>query len=268
MAKKVGIIGAGPSGISAAVQLTRYGISTTVFEKRKIGGLVENAYRIDNLMLYPDGISGREFVKILEDYARRYRIDIKKEEVLRVEKNEKFIIHTKEGEYVFSYLIVATGTKPKKLDIPGAKYHITDIEDERRVMIIGGGDIALDYALSASEIGEAIVLHRSELKAIPSLQEEVQKNPRIRLVRGVLHSWNGSRAVTSAGIFDVDVILVAIGRVPNIDIVRHITSDRMFIVGDARNGMYRQSSLAIADGIRAAMKIWRCEKYGDSCRDW
>ncbi len=270
MDAKVGIIGAGPAGISTGVQLQRYGISHIILEQEKIGGLVANAYLLENTILYPHGLRGSNFVKILEEYARKYALSIIFERVLEVKKKENFEVMTQNNVYTFRYLVVATGTRPKRLSYFGVNYHVTELKKSNygKVLIIGGGDIALDYALSMSEKASRVyVLHRSELKAIPSLQNHVKKRKNIKLVSGepknILPITGGKRVVTSAGVFEVDEVLVAIGRVPNLEIVENIRDPRLFIIGDARNGIYRQTSLAIGNGIKTAMRIWRWEKYGN-----
>ena len=72
MDSRIGVIGAGPAGVSAAVQLKRYKINSVILEKRKIGGLIENAYKVENTMLFPNGISGKENVKILRVFILRF----------------------------------------------------------------------------------------------------------------------------------------------------------------------------------------------------
>ena len=270
MAARIGIIGAGPAGVSAAVQLKRYGFEPVIFEKGEVGGLVRNAYRVDNSMLFPRGIKGMEIANVLREYLNIYGITPVHAEVVEVRYNAgTFRLTTPKGDYEFDYLIVATGTRPKTLPYPCVRYHVADIAGYfGRVLIIGGGDIALDYSLTLSERArEVIILHRSDLKAIRTLQEEVLSRENIRLVRGeardVYCESGRVKVVSTSGVFEVDALFAAIGRVPNVDIVEGIESERMFIIGDAKNGIYRQSSLAIADGIKAAMAIWRWEMYGN-----
>ncbi len=131
-------------------------------------------------------------------------------------------------------------------------------------MIIGGGDIAFDYALSASEkCNDVTLIYRSTIKALPVLVDEVMAKG-IKIVQGEVEKIENGVAYTSAGIFEFDEVLAGIGRIPNVEIVEGISDARIFVIGDAKNGIYRQSSLAIADGIRTAMKIWRVMKYGDT----
>ncbi|NJE61303.1 NAD(P)/FAD-dependent oxidoreductase [Thermococcus sp. 21S7] len=270
----VGIIGAGIGGIAAAVQLARYGIESVIFERDRIGGLIRNAYSVENTMFFPDGIKGERVVAILEEYVRRYNLKIVYEEVRAIRKaDRRFELETTSGIHRFKYLVVATGTRPRKLPFDGIIYHVAEVPRRHygRVLIIGGGDVAFDYALTMSEVSdEVIILMRSEPKALPYLQELVKRRSNIRTLMGQVREIkpiNGKGkllAETSAGDFEVDLVLGAIGRVPNIELVEGIEDDNLFLVGDVKNGIYRQTALAIADGIKTAMTIWRRERYGDT----
>ena len=75
--KKVAIVGAGPAGVTAAVQLRRYGISPLLFDKKgDAGGLIENAYTIENYPLLPAGLSGGSFATLLRSRCRDLEIDV------------------------------------------------------------------------------------------------------------------------------------------------------------------------------------------------
>ncbi|NJE84378.1 NAD(P)/FAD-dependent oxidoreductase [Thermococcus sp. CX2] len=267
----VGIIGAGIGGIATAVQLKRYGIGSVIFERDRIGGLIRNAYSVENTMFFPDGIKGEKVVEILEEYVKKYDLKILYEEVKAVRKTgELFEVETDKGTYRFKYLVVATGTRPRKLPFEGIIYHVAEVPRRHygRVLIIGGGDVAFDYAMTMSEMSdEVIILMRSEPKALPYLQKLVSERPNITTLRGQLREIERGEkllAKTSAGDFEVDLVLGAIGRVPNVELVEEIEDDNLFLVGDVKNGIYRQTALSIADGIKTAMIIWRRERYGDT----
>ena len=271
MDASVGIVGGGPAGISAGVQLKRYGIESIIFERNKIGGLIANANLVENTMLHPKGLSGREFVRILEEYVKNYDLRVIFQEVLKVKSKENFRVITEEEEYCFEYLIIATGTDPVKLPYPCVKYHVVDMQGSRYegIIIIGGGDIALDYSLTMSKrANRVIVIYRNNIKALPILVEYVKRKKNIEFIKGevmgIIERGDKKEVYTTAGNFVVDDVLAAIGRKSNIRIVEGISHPNLFVIGDAKNGMYRQSSLAIADGIKTAMRIWRFERYGNS----
>ena len=266
----VGIIGAGPAGISTAVQARRYGIDTIVFERDAIGGLVRNAYLVENSMFFPDGIKGVDICGILEEYVRRYDIEVRFEEVMTIEVDDRIRLKTPRSEYEFKYVVVATGTVPRKLPFQNVKYHITELSGRYgRIAIIGGGEVALDYSLSASEIADKVlVLHRSELKANNNLKEYVYERNNIELikteVRDILHRDGLFLIDTSGGVIEADAVLVAIGREPEDGLIRGIDDDRIYRAGDVKNGILRQMAIAVGDGIKVAMDIWRRERYGDT----
>lgn len=112
---------------------------------------------------------------------------------------------------------------------------------------------------------EVIILTRSEPKALPLLREYVKERKNVSVVRGQVLDVQGQLAKTTAGNFKFDIILVAIGREPNLDFAREILNEEnVFLIGDAKNGIYRQVALSIADGIKTAMEIWRRERHGDT----
>ncbi len=270
----VGIIGAGPAGISAGVQLKRYGLSTLIFEKDRIGGLVRNAYLVENSMLYPQGIKGEDLAKILEKYTAIYALNIIFEKVVRIRREEDFfMVSTPSGDYTFKHLVVATGTRPRRLPFPGLKYHVTEMQGKYdHVLIIGGGEIALDYGLTMSERSRKVtILYRREIKANAYLLEAVKNRRNIELVKDtvqdIVTEGIGKKVLAQSHIFNVDEVLVAIGREPNIEIVKGLEAPNLWLAGDVKNGIYRQTTIAIGDGIKVAMEIWRWEKYGDTERD-
>ncbi len=87
------IIGAGPAGSLAAVQLSRYGFRTFVFEKDRIGGLIRQANLIENCPGFPEGITGPEMAQLLQRQLEKAGIEVIFEEVKHVElSGELFLI--------------------------------------------------------------------------------------------------------------------------------------------------------------------------------
>ena len=70
------IIGAGPAGIACAIQLKRYNIDSIVLEKDEIGGLLKNANLIENYLGFPNGISGKKLVQLINKQVRTSKINI------------------------------------------------------------------------------------------------------------------------------------------------------------------------------------------------
>src|SRR3989338_3847919 len=89
---KIIIIGAGPAGIGAAVQLAHFGYNPLLIEKDEIGGLLRNARSIQNFPGIPYGISGIEFIKILKDHLDKKNIRVIKNQIHKIDFNNHFIL--------------------------------------------------------------------------------------------------------------------------------------------------------------------------------
>jgi len=89
--KDVVIIGAGPAGISAAIQLKRYGIEPTLLEKEEIGGLLKNANLVENYPGFPNGVPGPELVKLFKKQLENAQIKVHFEKVLKLKLLSLFL---------------------------------------------------------------------------------------------------------------------------------------------------------------------------------
>ncbi|AMW31959.1 NAD(P)/FAD-dependent oxidoreductase [Fervidobacterium islandicum] len=257
---KVGIIGGGPAGVACAVLLKRYGVDVTIYEKEEIGGLIRNAWRVENFP--PVGfISGIEFANRLKWYVEEYKIEVVKDEILSVDEYKLAGIN---GKYQCDIAVIATGTEAKRIEqLEGPKTFYEYVElpkDIGSVAIYGGGDVALDYAIHAKEDGmEPIVFVRSDrLKAVSRLVEyAMQRGIVIKLkepVAFVEHNDKNVYIYTKTGSYVVDAFLIAIGREGKMPKVT-AKSMPVHVIGDAAHPDIRQSSIAIGDGIRCAMEI-------------
>ncbi len=258
---RVGIVGAGPAGVTAAVFLSRYGVEVTVFEKEEVGGLIVNAWRIENLpVLSP--CSGEDLVKVLKERLEESGSRLIHEEVLSVHERS---VRTVSATYDFDGVIVATGTKPKRIEEFEVNQNVV-YEFKRlprgikSLAIYGAGDVAFDGALKAKHVGisEVHIFSRSDrMKAVPRLVQLAsdlgvrchQAEP-IRAVEGF-----GGRVklFTDVGSYDFDALLICIGRVPNVPVITK-PSQRVHVVGDA-SGSFRQLAIAMGQAVDACMKI-------------
>ncbi len=273
---EVAIIGAGPAGIACAQQCIRQGIEDVLLiEKERPGGLLYQANRIENFPGLRD-MSGREATEELTDIIGDHDLTMLKGEVTEIsEKKNSFESVMKGGSMVSSdHLVLATGTKPKCLGIPGERYHPrwSDHTGET-VAVMGGGDAAYDYALRIHELGgESVILQRGEPKALQTLIDEVEGHG-IRVMNGELKEWNveerGYRLSFCEDIVVCDTVVVAIGREPCVPPMDFSYGDVKFpsgstdvagfyAVGSLVLGGYRHASLAWGTGLAAAMDI--CNK--------
>jgi len=285
MNENIAIIGGGPAGISTAIQLRRYKIDPLLFEMHELGGLIRNAWNIENYLGFPYGISGRRFVELLKEQVERYDIRAHYEKVEYLDYNGKnFLIRTPESEYKADIVVIASGTKPKRFDIaeglPEALrrkilYEISPILDVKNkvIAIVGAGDAAFDYALNLSENNKVMLLNRGNtVRALPLLVERIKDNPNIVyhedtvLIEIAKGKKRDLLLNTNKNNIEVDYLIAAIGRIARKDFysskVRNlekylIDKGILYLVGDVKNGRFRQTSIAVGDGINTAMKIYQ-----------
>ncbi|HOQ39249.1 MAG TPA: NAD(P)/FAD-dependent oxidoreductase [Fervidobacterium sp.] len=280
------IIGAGPAGAAAAIQLLHYGIHPIIFEKDKVGGLIKNANLIENYPGFTNGISGRDFIKLLEGHLERISANIVFDEVLEVNiENGISVVRTERTSLYTKYLVIGSGTKPKSPTI-GIPYNVMnkvfyeiypliDIKN-KKIAIVGSGDAAFDYSLTLEKQNQIIILNRSEkIKCRPILFERVSHSINIiykpnseitEIIKNgdsiILECRNNGR---ESEIY-VDYVVFAIGREPQLSFLSsemkpHISEleldGNLYFIGDVKNSIFRQATISIGDGVLAAMKIHR-----------
>ena len=109
------IIGAGPAGLSAAIQLKRYGITPIIFEKDEAGGVLRNANLVENYLGFPKGITGPGLVTQFKDQFVKNDLKITYQEIHEIVRDgDQFIVETDNKKFTSDYLIIASGTKPIK----------------------------------------------------------------------------------------------------------------------------------------------------------
>jgi thioredoxin reductase len=284
----VTIIGAGPAGIAAAIQLKRYGITPLLLEKEEIGGLLRNANLVENYPGFPSGITGSRLVKLFREQLQRVSILPAFEEVKKLYFKKKiFLVETRKKTYPSRTVVIASGTKPRGFAdfvIPEEVkdkifYEVYPILRARKkeIVIIGAGDAAFDYALNLSQNNEVTILNSGQhIRSLPLLLERAQavssisyhKNTRITRVSN--NSQNGilleCKTLGNTWKSRADYLIFAIGREPQLDFLSEkakrnfkalVKKGVLYLIGDVKNRNYRQTAIAVGDGIMAAMKICR-----------
>jgi thioredoxin reductase len=277
---EVVIIGAGPAGMTAAIQLKRFRIPFVLLEKERVGGLLWNANLVENYPGFPAGISGPKLVSLIEKQMERIGVEVTFDTATDLAYNKTgFRVKTFQAEYHPQYVIVASGTKPHLLPIPipeavrnrvfSEVYHLLR-EKNKKILIIGAGDAAFDYALNLTKNRNSVtILNRGgEVKCLGLLWERARVDPAIEyraktpVSRVDLDEMaDRLRVQTEAGeVLIADYLLFALGRVPQVSFVPDETVtthlQNVFFVGDVKNGLYRQAAIAAGDGLRAAMEIY------------
>lgn len=275
----VAIIGAGPAGCAAAIQLTRFGYDVYLFEKDQIGGLLMNAHLVENYLGFPSGVSGPMLCAQMKKHLANARVEVTNEEVLSVDYvNETFSIQLKDKEIFSQHCLIATGTEPiidKSIEIPEdcqgkVFYEVKDIAGvaEKQIGIIGAGDAAFDYAINLSLRNKVNILNRSDtIKALSPLIKEAKSIKNISYIKNIslinIISKNDKLLLNCRWNElliekEYDLLLFAIGRKAQKPEISESAqnSGHLFLIGDvSQTGSIRQASIASGNGIEIAMKI-------------
>ncbi len=283
----VAVVGAGPAGCAAAVQCRRFGLRVALFDARgQAGGLIANAFRVEN---HP-GIApcaGRVVARSLQDFLARWAIPVKRGAVLSLVPGEEgLLLIGSFGELTARSVILAVGTSPVRLELDGAAdlegerlyYEVNDLLDHHprpaRTVVIGGGEAALDYALSLARAGSrvSVLVRGKEPRACRRLHVLVAEESAIQVhtctrVAALERLSGGLRIMTDtpAGLreYRCEAALAALGRrsvatellaPPGVKPAAGIGTDRpgLFVAGDARLGSLGQLGIAFGDGLQAA----------------
>ncbi|MCD6402973.1 MAG: NAD(P)/FAD-dependent oxidoreductase [Candidatus Aenigmarchaeota archaeon] len=183
------IIGAGPAGLSAAVNTSFLKLTSVVIDDTQAGGALIQAYpwkKVDYFGFYE--VSGKELAEIFVEHARKNGVEIiEGEEALDIKKlDEGFEVITTKNSYKGKTVVLATGIigTPRHLnvkgeDLEGIYYYLKDPEGYRgkKVLVVGGGDSAVENATALSLNGaEVYVAHRrDEFRAMVKNQERLFK---------------------------------------------------------------------------------------------
>ena len=150
----VAIIGAGPSGLTAAIYLSRAGHKTIVLESQLIGGQVATIDRVDNYPGFAEGVTGMELASSLESQARRFGVEIKFAKVNSIKPGRPIILQTDAGEVMATAVLIASGAGYRHLGIPGeAEYSSHGVHycatcdgafyRDKEIVVVGGANTAV-----------------------------------------------------------------------------------------------------------------------------
>ena len=283
------IIGAGPAGMNAALYLKRAGIDVVLIEKEVPGGEMLKTNKIENYLGF-ESIDGGELALKMSKQIKDLGIKIMKDKVLKVTKNDKFIVETEKEKLEADYVIVATGRTPRKLGLRGEDVltgkgisycAVCDgaFYRGKEVAVIGGGDAALTEALYLSDLcAKVYVVVRRDLRASEVLQSRVKAKENIIVLKNVNVSKLDYDERLSSIILDdgktlpVSGMFIAIGGTPQLNFLDDldvmmkngyiVTNDKMessvkglYAAGDVRYKDYYQIVTAVSDGAVASLSI-------------
>lgn len=238
------IIGGGPAGMSAAIRCAELGIDAILFEQgAELGGQLLWTYNaIDD---YPPfkAKNGRglrdHFLRRVENVGAKY---LTNSPVAHADLKKKTVTLAGGESYSARAIILATGVRRRQLNVPGEKElrgrgilesGIKDKEKVRAktVVIVGGGDAAIENACILSEVAKrVIVVHRRDrFTAQPKFVERIGGLPNIRVVfDSRLTAILGDAKVTaveiqntlsgSSLVIDTDAVLIRVGVEPNTEV--------------------------------------------------
>jgi len=314
------IIGGGPAGLTAAIYASRARMKTLLIESFSLPSQAVTTSRIENYPGFPEGIGGFEllegFKKQAKDFGAEFAVGSVKA-VRPCEKQNVCVWEVEPGDasgntdsngvskrYKALSLIVAAGARPKELGVPGEErlkgrgvsYCATcdgAFFKDKDIVVIGGGDTAVEEALFLTRFGKKVILihRRDKLRATKILQERAFSNKKVDVLwNSVVEEVLGADRVEAVKVMNLktgagediscDAVFVFAGLVPNVDFVKEIvkldsngyvivdsammaSQEGIFACGDCRQTYLRQIVTACGDGAVAAFSA---QQYVDELK--
>ena len=241
------VIGAGPTGLTAATYLGREGIDVLVLDKAGVGGQAGITQVLDNFPGFDEGISGAEFADRLARQAQRFGAEIvNAQAVTRLERDGQYwCVTTSDGHtYGANAILLATGAQYRRLGakgeagLIGINIHFCATCDGafyrgKKVLVIGGGNSGFEEGLFLTKFADQvdIVEFNEKPKASAVLQEKVAEQPNMTVITNhAVREFVGdgqldaikveNRATGEIVSWEYDGAFVFIGLSPNADLIK------------------------------------------------
>lgn len=285
------IIGGGPAGLTAAIYAARKKVNFTLISE-EFGGEPNKTSTVEN---YPgfELIEGPKLVQRWQKHLKSLNPDIKLEKTTKISKSDKvYTVKTNVGEYETRKLLLALGSTPRLLGIPGEKEYKgkgvsfcstcdAPLFKDKIVAVVGGGNSALETVIDLEKYAKKIYLINNTknfasdavfLDRIKNYNRvEVLVNTDIKEIKGsnliekiVISENETEKELTTQGVF------VNIGYLPNTKLVenlvrldsrnqveideKNLTSDKnITAAGDCTNTPYKQIIIAAGEGAKALL---------------
>ena len=305
------ILGSGPAGYSAAVYAARANLKPTLIAGIQLGGQLTTTTEVDNWPGDPEGLTGPALMERMQAHAERFGTEIIYDHINEVDLSVRpFVLKGDMDEFTCDALIIATGATAQYLGLESEAAFMGQgvsacatcdgfFYKNQKVMVVGGGNTAVEEALYLSNIASHVTLvhRRDSLRSEKILQDhliEKEKEGKISIIWNhqvdeVLGDNTGVTAVRlkstqdeSTQDIDVQGLFVAIGHKPNSAMfdgqlnlrdgyiqVQSGTSGNataasvagVFAAGDIADSVYRQAITSAGSGCMAALDA---EKYLDA----
>ena len=305
------ILGSGPAGYSAAVYAARANLKPTLIAGLQLGGQLTTTTEVDNWPGDPEGLTGPALMDRMQAHAERFGTELVYDHINEVDLNVRpFVLKGDMDEYTCDALIIATGATAQYLGLESEQKFMGQgvsacatcdgfFYKNQNVMVVGGGNTAVEEALYLSNIAEHVTLvhRRDSLRSEKILQYHLfakEKEGKISIVwnhevEEVLGDNTGVTGVRLKSTKDdskqevqVQGLFIAIGHKPNTSMfegqlnlrdgyiqIQSGTSDNatatsvagVFATGDVADSIYRQAITSAGSGCMAALDA---EKYLDN----
>ncbi|ENV68955.1 MULTISPECIES: thioredoxin-disulfide reductase [Acinetobacter] len=305
------ILGSGPAGYSAAVYAARANLKPTLIAGLQLGGQLTTTTEVDNWPGDPEGLTGPALMERMQAHAERFGTEIVYDHINEVNLNVRpFVLKGDMEEFTCDALIICTGATAQYLGLESEAAFMGQgvsacatcdgfFYKNQKVMVVGGGNTAVEEALYLSNIASHVTLvhRRDSLRSEKILQDHLfakEKEGKISIlwnnqVDEVLGDNTGVTSVRlksttdgSTQIVDVSGLFIAIGHKPNTGMfegqlnlrdgyiqVQSGTSGNatqtsvagVFAAGDVADSIYRQAITSAGSGCMAALDA---EKYLDA----
>ncbi|HEX7550091.1 MAG TPA: thioredoxin-disulfide reductase [Candidatus Methylomirabilis sp.] len=306
--RQVIILGSGPAGLTAGVYAARAHLSPLIVDGHEPGGQLTLTTTVENFPGFPEGLLGPDLIRSMRQQAERFGAEFRQDTAAAVDLGRRPFRITIDGSVEeCQSLIIATGASAKMLGFPSERQLVGHgvstcatcdgfFFQEQAVMVVGGGDSALEEALFLTKFAKRVtVVHRRDkLRASKIMQEKSFANPKIdflwdsipeeildvsqQKVTGVRLRNIKTGLITERA---VDGIFIAIGHTPNtqifqgkleMDAVGYITTHDgtktsvpgVFAAGDVQDHVYRQAITAAGSGCMTAIDAERFLEHGGS----
>jgi thioredoxin reductase (NADPH) len=295
------ILGSGPAGYTAAIYAARANLGPALIQGMEPGGQLMTTTDVDNWPGEPEGIQGPELMDKMKRQAERFDTAMIFDHIGSSDLTQRpFTLYGERATYTCDALIISTGASARYLGLPseeefkgkGVSACATCdgfFYKNQQVMVVGGGDSAVEEALFLSNIADRVtVVHRrDEFRAEKIMQQKLFDKDNIDVI------WNNqldevlgdATGVTGARIKNTQTgetqelalqgVFVAIGHKPNTDIFgEELEKDEagylltqpdstatnipgVFAAGDVQDKVFRQAVTAAGTGCMAALEVDR-----------